>query len=32
GRGLLLLDAVVGKWGVEPVTGGGKTVWFECGG
>ncbi|MET8948193.1 ATP-binding protein [Streptomyces sp. NPDC004542] len=31
GRGLLLLDAVVGKWGVEPVTGGGKTVWFECG-
>lgn len=30
GRGLLLLDAVVGKWGVEPVTGGGKTVWFEC--
>ncbi|MEU6554903.1 ATP-binding protein [Streptomyces sp. NPDC046915] len=31
GRGLLLLDAVVGKWGVEPVPGGGKTVWFECG-
>ncbi|MFF4396564.1 ATP-binding protein [Streptomyces sp. NPDC001480] len=30
GRGLLLLDAVVGKWGVEPVSGGGKTVWFEC--
>src|SRR4051812_38001540 len=25
GRGLLLLDAVVGKWGVEPRTGGGKT-------
>jgi anti-sigma regulatory factor (Ser/Thr protein kinase) len=33
GRGLLLLDAVVDKWGVEPGSGGegGKTVWFECG-
>ncbi|OXY94182.1 ATP-binding protein [Streptomyces diastatochromogenes] len=30
GRGLLLLDALVGKWGVEPAPGGGKTVWFEC--
>ncbi|GHE77602.1 hypothetical protein GCM10014715_36080 [Streptomyces spiralis] len=30
GRGLLLLDAVVGKWGVEPHGTGGKTVWFEC--
>jgi anti-sigma regulatory factor (Ser/Thr protein kinase) len=30
GRGLVLLDAVVGKWGVEAVRGGGKTVWFEC--
>ncbi|MFD7861687.1 ATP-binding protein [Streptomyces sp. NPDC059783] len=31
GRGLLLLDAVADKWGVEPrPDGGGKTVWFEC--
>ena len=30
GRGLALLDAVVGKWGVTPCAGGGKTVWFEC--
>ncbi|MFJ8359931.1 ATP-binding protein [Streptomyces sp. NPDC093984] len=30
GRGLLLLDAVVGKWGVEPHGAVGKTVWFEC--
>jgi anti-sigma regulatory factor (Ser/Thr protein kinase) len=30
GRGLVLLDAVVDKWGVEPVRDGGKTVWFEC--
>ena len=30
GRGLVLLDAVVDKWGVDPVGGGGKTVWFEC--
>ncbi len=28
GRELVLLDAVVGKWGVGP--GDGKTVWFEC--
>ena len=32
GRGLLLLDAVVDKWGVSAASGGGKTVWFECGG
>lgn len=32
GRGLLLLDAVVDKWGVAGAAGGGKTVWFECGG
>ncbi|MCI3270041.1 ATP-binding protein [Streptomyces cylindrosporus] len=32
GRGLLLLDAVVDKWGVSSAgAGGGKTVWFECG-
>ncbi|MGW0081535.1 ATP-binding protein [Streptomyces sp. NPDC003393] len=30
GRGLLLLDAVVDTWGVEPHGTGGKTVWFEC--
>lgn len=30
GRGLLLLDAVVDKWGVGPAVDGGKTVWFEC--
>ncbi|WP_248500908.1 ATP-binding protein [Streptomyces sp. D2-8] len=32
GRGLLLLDAMVDKWGVSLWSGGGKTVWFECGG
>ncbi|MEV5353143.1 ATP-binding protein [Streptomyces sp. NPDC052693] len=31
GRGLLLLDAVADKWGVSLKSGGGKTVWFECG-
>ncbi|OIJ67240.1 ATP-binding protein [Streptomyces mangrovisoli] len=30
GRGLLLLDAVVDKWGVVRGPGAGKTVWFEC--
>ncbi|WP_406478347.1 ATP-binding protein [Streptomyces sp. NBC_01615] len=30
GRGLVLLDAVVDKWGVSSAPGGGKTVWFEC--
>lgn len=30
GRGLVLLDAVADKWGVDPVSGGGKCVWFEC--
>jgi len=29
-RGLVLLDAVVDKWGVEAMAGSGKTVWFEC--
>ncbi|WP_369177876.1 ATP-binding protein [Streptomyces mutabilis] len=32
GRGLVLLEAVVDKWGVGPGPGDGKTVWFECGG
>ncbi|WP_367669316.1 ATP-binding protein [Streptomyces sp. DT2A-34] len=32
GRGLVLLDAVADKWGVDAAGGrGGKTVWFECG-
>ncbi|GAA0603384.1 ATP-binding protein [Streptomyces crystallinus] len=32
GRGLVLLDAVVDKWGVTPgLVTEGKTVWFECG-
>jgi signal transduction histidine kinase len=31
GRGLGLVDAVVGKWGVSQGIDGGKTVWFECG-
>lgn len=31
GRGLLLVDAVTDKWGVEVRRGGGgKAVWFEC--
>ncbi|MFF3581194.1 ATP-binding protein [Streptomyces mirabilis] len=30
GRGLVLLDAVVDKWGVGTGPEGGKTVWFEC--
>lgn len=30
GRGLVLLDAVADKWGVDAGPGGGKTVWFEC--
>lgn len=31
GRGLLLVDAVADKWGVEERRDGcGKTVWFEC--
>lgn len=31
GRGLVLLDAIVDRWGVGPRSEGGKTVWFECG-
>ncbi|MFG3530673.1 ATP-binding protein [Streptomyces sp. NPDC047917] len=31
GRGLVLVDAVTDRWGVEPRPDGrGKTVWFEC--
>ncbi|MFJ6432187.1 ATP-binding protein [Streptomyces sp. NPDC091416] len=31
GRGLLLVDALADKWGVEARRdGGGKAVWFEC--
>ncbi|MEU2673899.1 ATP-binding protein [Streptomyces sp. NPDC007164] len=31
GRGLVLVDAVTDKWGVEPRPDGrGKAVWFEC--
>lgn len=31
GRGLVILDAVVDRWGVSPdPVGAGKTVWFEC--
>jgi anti-sigma regulatory factor (Ser/Thr protein kinase) len=30
GRGLVLLDAMVDKWGVDRRADGGKTVWFEC--
>ncbi|MDX3568862.1 ATP-binding protein [Streptomyces sp. ID05-47C] len=31
GRGLLLVEAVTDRWGVEPCpVGSGKTVWFEC--
>ncbi|CAL9436025.1 ATP-binding protein [Streptomyces sp. NPDC058947] len=30
GRGLVLLDAVSDKWGVDRRRCGGKTLWFEC--
>ncbi|MET8824960.1 ATP-binding protein [Streptomyces sp. NPDC004610] len=30
GRGLLLVEAMVDKWGVDRGPGVGKTVWFEC--
>ncbi|MCF3131059.1 ATP-binding protein [Streptomyces olivochromogenes] len=32
GRGLLLLDAVALRWGVERKSGRGKTLWCELGG
>lgn len=31
GRGLRLLEQLSLSWGVEPVTGSGKVVWFEVG-
>ncbi|MEO3974235.1 ATP-binding protein [Streptomyces sp. CAU 1734] len=31
GRGLLLVEALAGRWGVTSGPGGGKTVWAECG-
>nr|WP_285515749.1 hypothetical protein [Streptomyces sp. NBRC 14336] len=31
GRGLVLLSEVADKWGVDRRSGGGKSVWFECG-
>ncbi|MFJ2301916.1 ATP-binding protein [Streptomyces sp. NPDC087787] len=30
GRGLLLVEAVADRWGVDGRTGPGKTVWAEC--
>ncbi len=30
GRGLLLVEAVAVRWGVQERTGPGKTVWAEC--
>ncbi|MFM9615896.1 ATP-binding protein [Streptomyces sp. V2] len=30
GRGLVLVDALTDKWGIDPVGLLGKTVWFEC--
>ena len=29
GRGLALVEAMARRWGVRPLPGGGKTVWFE---
>lgn len=29
GRGLALVESLARRWGVEPVAGGGKKVWFE---
>jgi len=29
GRGLALVEALAQRWGVDPVDGGGKDVWFE---
>jgi DNA-binding NarL/FixJ family response regulator len=32
GRGLAIVDALATRWGVDPLPGGGKTVWFEVAG
>lgn len=29
GRGLALVEALASDWGVEPIPGDGKAVWFE---
>lgn len=29
GRGLLIVETLASAWGVTPLEGGGKTVWFE---
>jgi serine/threonine-protein kinase RsbW len=29
GRGMVIVEALSNRWGVEPRPGGGKTVWFE---
>jgi anti-sigma regulatory factor (Ser/Thr protein kinase) len=29
GRGLQLVEALAGEWGVRPIDGGGKVVWFR---
>jgi hypothetical protein len=29
GRGLALVESLARRWGVDPVAGGGKAVWFE---
>ncbi len=29
GRGMLIVDALATRWGVDRATGRGKTVWFE---
>lgn len=29
GRGILILDSLATRWGVQPEPGGGKTVWCE---
>jgi anti-sigma regulatory factor (Ser/Thr protein kinase) len=29
GRGLVLVESLASRWGVEPIAGNGKTTWFE---
>jgi hypothetical protein len=29
GRGVVILDALAENWGIEPIPGDGKRVWFE---